>query len=328
MPASGDSCTDIGAGKPLITACVCTHNRPAYLRDCLDGLRAQSVGAGAFNILVVDSGSAAGEAGQIAQLVADVANARLLRVDQPGLSRARNAAARAVGAGYIAYLDDDAIPALDWIAMIQTVINASCPTPSMLGGAIWPLWEAPLPIWWPQDLHGVLSIITARGRGEYRRAEVAEKLEPYGANMIVDVGALLACGGFPEAIGRNGESLLSDEEKVLAWRLQDARHAVVYDSRVVVHHQIQADRLTVRWLLSRMYWQGISRVRSERVLAPQGRMRGEVLRRCVVLGVLAPVALVPVSLAWLMGLRWRWAYARGFVRAYFERGGHGKVMGD
>lgn len=316
MDDAGAERAGIGDAGRLITACICTHNRPDYLRDCLDGLRAQSARPDEFDVLVVDSGSSADQAARIAALVTQMPRARLLRVERPGLSLARNAAARAVQVGFIAYLDDDAIPTVDWIATIRAVIGATQDPPALLGGAIRPVWEAPLPAWWPAGLVGVLSIIEAEGAGEYRYPGAAQALEPYGANMIVHVPAILAVGGFIEAIGRTGKSLLSDEEKVLAWRLQDTGRSVRYDSRIVVHHQIQAERLTVGWLLSRLYWQGMSRVRSARRTAPQTGLFGEAARRAIVFVMLAPVALVPTTNAWLIGLRWRWFYAYGFLRAF------------
>lgn len=307
--------TESDRALPWITACVCTHNRSDYLRDCLDGLRAQTVGPDAFDILIVDSGSSAGEAFEIAALVAGVRNARLIRVDRPGLSLARNTAASSGAAGYMAFLDDDAVPAANWIAEIHVIVGNRFPAPAMVAGAIWPLWEAPLPRWWPPNLHGVLSIIETQGQGEFRRNGVAHTLEPYGANMIISISELVAQGGFLESIGRTGKTLLSDEEKVLAWHIQDRGNTVLYASTVYVYHQIQAERLTISWLLTRMYWQGISRVRSARYLGGEYCSRRELFRRLLVFMVLAPVALIPSACTWFIGLRWRWAYAHGFLRA-------------
>jgi glycosyltransferase involved in cell wall biosynthesis len=304
---------------PRITVCVCTHDRPDYLRDCLDGMRNQTVGADEFRILVVDSGSSGAVAVELATIVAGVPNASLLRVDRPGLSLARNEAAREVASGYIAYIDDDAVPAPDWVAMIARAISATPREPAMIGGRILPLWEAPLPRWWPPSLRGVLSIIEAEGAGEYRRPETAQKLSPYGANMIVHVPSLLAAGGFPEAFGRTGKTLLSDEETVLAWRLQDAGHCIRYDSRIVVHHQIQAQRLTPQWLFSRMYWQGASRVMSHRAMGHSATIWRELPRRLAVAALFAPCRLIPRRHACLMEWRWRWAYAIGFLRAFVRR---------
>jgi len=305
---------------PCITVCVCTLDRPDYLRDCLDGLRNQTVGAAAFRILVVDSGSHGSVVAELADIVAELPNASLMRVDRPGLSIARNAAAHAVRNGYIAYTDDDAVPAPDWVAMIARAIAEAPRDPALVGGRILPLWEAPLPRWWPPSLRGVLSIIETEGAGEYRRPGIAERLEPYGANMIIHVPSLLAWGGFPEAFGRVGQILLSDEEIVLAWHMQDAGHCICYDSRIVVHHQIQARRLTTQWLLSRMYWQGASRVMSHRALGCSATIWRELPRRLLVAVLLAPCRMIPRRRVGLIGLRWRWAYAIGFLRAFVLRG--------
>lgn len=69
-----------------LIVCICTHNRPSYLRDRLQGLRQQTIGAERFDILVVDSASTDGAPAQIADAVRDVGNSRLLRVERPGVS--------------------------------------------------------------------------------------------------------------------------------------------------------------------------------------------------------------------------------------------------
>lgn len=298
-----------------ITACICTHDRPGYLADCLDGLRRQTVDAGEFDILVVDSASAGDAPGQIVRLVAAVANARLLRVATAGISLARNAGAEAARSSYIAYVDDDAIPAPDWIERILAAIAETDRSPALIGGRILPRWEAPLPAWWPPELRSTLSIIEFEGRGEYRTAAVPPSLEPYGANMVVHVPTLLALGGFGRHSGRVGTVLLSDEEVQLAWRLQAAGFSARYDPRIVVQHQIQATRLSLRWLLSRLYWQGVSTVLTRRLLGDPGAVWRELPRRLAVAALLAPIGLLPRHCTRLVACRWRLAYAAGFLRA-------------
>ncbi len=304
--------------EPRLTVCLCTHDRPAYARDCLAALGRQTVGQDRFDVLVVDSGSPKATGAALADIVAAHPNARLIRLDRPGVSLARNAGAHQAGTGYIAYIDDDALAAPDWVERIIAAIQeAPCP-PAVLGGRILPLWEAPLPAWWPASLRGVLSIIETEGRGEYRGPDLPKTLEPYGANVTLHVPALLAAGGFGTTIGRRGDILLSDEEVQLAWRLQDAGHAVRYDLRIVVHHRIQPLRLTPAWLLSRLYWQGVSTVISRRLLGHPGAVWRELPRRVLVAAACAPAALCrrdsPGWIAW----RWRFAYARGFIRAAFH----------
>jgi glucosyl-dolichyl phosphate glucuronosyltransferase len=299
-----------------LTVCICTQDRPSYLRDCLDGLRGQSAARDRFAIVVVDSASRAEAAVGIAFLAVQH-DARLIRLDQPGLSVARNAGAWAARTPFIAYIDDDAIPASDWIAAILDAIARPGRPPALIGGRILPKWEAQLPAWWPKSLRGVLSIIEYEGEGEYRTLALPSGLEPYGANMVVHVLALLAAGGFVTEVGRGGDRMLSDEDVHLAWSLQNAGHSVRYDSRIVVHHQIQARRLEPDWLLTRLYWQGASTVLTRRLLRQPQMVWGELPRRLMVAALLAPLSLVPRRCTRLLAARWRFAYSLGFVKAAF-----------
>jgi glycosyltransferase involved in cell wall biosynthesis len=299
-----------------LTVCICTHDRPRYVRDCLDGLRRQTAPRDRFTILVVDSGSSLAAAAELDGLAAG-SGARLIRLDHPGVSLARNTGAWAARTPFIAYIDDDAIPANDWVECILIVIAQPGRLPALIGGRILPKWEAPLPVWWPGSLRGVLSIIEHEGRGEYRTEAVPKGLEPYAANIVVHVLSLLAAGGFGGTIGRYGQSLLSDEEVQLAWMLQDAGYSVRYDSRITVYHQIQARRLEPEWLLSRLYWQGASTVLTRRLLGHPESVWRELPRRLLVAALLGPTCLIPRRSTALLGARWRVAYAIGFIKAAF-----------
>ena len=302
---------------PSVSVCICTHNRPGYVRDCLAGLANQTVGPETFETLIIDSGSTDGVYAELAAMVAETPNARLIRIDRPGVSIARNAGAGAAKSDYIAYIDDDAIPANDWIEQIRQAITDLGGVPALLGGRILPIWEAPLPEWWPTRLRGVLSIIEADGRGIYRRRGAAGDLAPYGANMVIHVTTMRSIGGFGDSAGREGAKLLSDEDVQLAWRLQDAGYAVHYESRIIVHHQIQSGRLTPEWLLRRMYWQGASSVATRRLIAGSQPIWWSLPRRLLVTVLFCPFVLLPRHSAKLLAYRWRLAYSLGFVRAVF-----------
>ena len=179
-----------------LTVCICTHDRPRYVRDCLEGLHRQTAPPDRFEVVVVDSGSPEPARTDLALLVANYPQVRLIRVDQPGVSAARNAGAATAETEYIAYIDDDAIPADDWVAAILGGLAELTARPAVLGGRILPKWEAPLPAWWPPRLRGVLSIIEHEGHGEYRTAALPVGLEPYAANMVVHVRSLLSSNAF------------------------------------------------------------------------------------------------------------------------------------
>ena len=298
-----------------LTVCICTHNRPRYVRDCLAGLRQQTVQA--FETLIVDSASGPGTRAALAAICHGDPGLRLIRLEEPGISIARDAGAAATVTPYIAYIDDDAIPASDWVEAILRALRSSPQNPALVGGRILPLWEAPLPAWWPATLRGILSIIEHEGSGEYRTDAVPHGLEPYAANMVVHVESLRAAGGFGRDTGRIGKVLLSDEEVRLAWRLQDAGQLVRYDSSITVYHQIHAARLNPSWLLSRLYWQGASTVQTRRHLGYDRAVWRELPRRLAVAVLCAPAALLPAGSTWCLAARWRWSYAAGFIRAAF-----------
>jgi glucosyl-dolichyl phosphate glucuronosyltransferase len=301
-----------------LTVCVCTHDRPRYVRDCLEGLRQQTAPRESFAVLLVDSGSPEPARTALQELAQKYPGAMLIRVDEPGVSAARNAGATAAVTDYIAYIDDDAVPDVSWVATILEALgqpSTSGRRLAVLGGRILPSWEAPLPPWWPPSLRGILSIIEYEGMGEYRTAELPAAMEPYACNMVVHVRSLLDNGGFGVGIGRIGTVLLSDEEVQLAWRLQDAGLSARYDHRIVVHHQIQASRLNPGWLLSRLYWQGASTVLTMRLLHDGGAVWRELPRRLMVAILFSPAALWPAGSTSCLGVRWRWSYAIGFVRA-------------
>ena len=108
-----------------ITVCVCNDISVLGVSGRLPGrpTRRQTVAADRFDILVVDSASTGDAAEQITRMVRAVPNARLLRVEQPGVSRARNASVAAATGDYLAYIDDYAIAAPDWVARILAAIR-------------------------------------------------------------------------------------------------------------------------------------------------------------------------------------------------------------
>ena len=300
-----------------LTVCICTHDRPRYVRDCLDGLRRQTAPRDRFTILLVDSGSSPAAAAELAAS-GDRHGARLIRLDHPGVSLARNAGAWAARTPYIAYIDDDAIPAHDWVETILTAVAQPGRPPALIGGRILPKWEAPLPAWWPGSLRGVLSIIEHEGRGEYRTEAVPE--EP---------GAL--CGQHRRAcaVAARRRRLWRHDRPLRPARCCRMRKsslpgccrmpAIRCDTipRITVHHQIQARRLEPEWLLSRLYWQGASTVLTRRLLQQPGSVWRELPRRLLVAALLAPACLIPRHSTFLLGARWRVAYATGFIRAAF-----------
>ncbi len=291
------------ADPPALSVVLCSHARPDYLAVCLAALAAQQDGQA--EILVVDSASPPAAAERIAALAAQH-GARLIRTDRAGLSLARNLGLAAAAGSWVAYLDDDAVPAPDWQSRLLARIAALPADIGVVGGRIMPRWEAPLPAWWPRGLRGVLTIVEWEGCGEVGRGTPPD-VAVYGANMAFAAQALSDVGGFPEALGRIGDRLLSGEEEEVVARLKARGLRAYYDGAVTVGHSIQQDRLQPAWLLNRLLWQGATDALRQRSLRRTAAAAGK-------LAVQAPLLLWPPASSALLRARCGAAYNLGYLR--------------
>ena len=91
-----------------------TYNRPSQLRECLEALADQDYPRTAFEVIVVDDGSTESLRG-----IDDLFRAKLplvfLRQQNAGPASARNTGAQHAKGRYIAFTDDDCVPARDWL---------------------------------------------------------------------------------------------------------------------------------------------------------------------------------------------------------------------
>ena len=261
---------------------------------------------------MVDSASAPAEAAAVARLAAK-SGVRLLRTDEPGLSRARNLGLAEAGGSWVAFLDDDAVPEPGWAAALLNRIAVLPERAAALGGRILPAWEEPLPGWWPPSLRGVLTIIEWEGFGEVG-VDLPAGIDIYGANMAFAAPPLREIGGFEETLGRVGNRLLSGEEVEVVDNLRARGYRAFYEGAAAVRHSIQRERLRPGWLLSRLLWQGATDALRDRAGGNgQRRLLGAAAR----LLVQAPLLLWPATSSALLRARCGAAYNLGYLRGRF-----------
>jgi glycosyltransferase involved in cell wall biosynthesis len=290
------------ASQPLLSVAICTHNRSHATARCLAGLGAPR---GDIDILVIDSGSDAAEAEAIERISARF-GAQHIRLAAMGLSAARNAALAAAHGAWIAYLDDDATPASDWVEVLTRSIAQDTEMVA-IGGSILPQFQSRLPTWWPPALRAVLTIIDTVKPDDPGAADT----EPYAANIAFRRDVLTSFGGFPACLGRRGVRLLSNEETYIIRRLRRARLKVRFNPQLVVHHEIARERLRPDWLIDRQYWSGVSEAVMLGALAePRARKAWRMTGHAV---LLAPFLVWPKSSTTALPLRCNAAFAAGFV---------------
>ena len=236
----------------LITAAICTYRRPEQLRAAVESCRRQTLDRGAFKVLVVDNSPP----GERPALSADMADIEYVTEDQPGLSNARNVAARRCGTPLIAYLDDDADADAGWLAALLEGF-ALDPAVAVVGGPILPDWGAPPPAWLHGRMLTYLSVLAWGGE----RPRYAEPHEWFaGANIAFRTEAIAAAGFFDTSLGRKGDGpvLLGNEELAMSDRIERTGGRRAYVPAALVRHHVPAERLTRNWFRRRAAWQAAS----------------------------------------------------------------------
>ncbi|MEM8613689.1 MAG: glycosyltransferase [Cyanobacteria bacterium P01_H01_bin.105] len=240
--------------NPVISAVICTYNRADRLILALEGLKTQTLSKERYEIVVIDNAST-----DTTKAVCDDYKQQLPHLAyhyEPiqGLSTARNTGLNVANGDYVAYLDDDAIPCANWLEDIVTAFSTIQPQPAVVGGPIYPIWEQEPPVWMHYYVQGYFTVLdhgTEAGwfpDGEY----------PYGANMVYRRDVLLKHNGFSEDLGRDGKSLLSDEERLLNLTIEADGGQFYYVPSASVQHWVPKERISRSWLLKRCYWQGRS----------------------------------------------------------------------
>jgi glycosyltransferase involved in cell wall biosynthesis len=223
-------------------------------------LREQTLAGEDFEVLVLDSSRDAQRAREFAAGYGDAANLRFVHLPEPGLSNARNVAAAKAHSPLIAYLDDDALAARDWLEQIVTTFEAAAGEVAAVGGPVEPLWEAPRPPWLHDGLLGYLRVLDWGDRPLI----LDRDRWLIGTNVAYRREALVAAGGFRTDLSRRGNVLLSNDELELHDRLQAAGKQILYSPAIRVSHRIPPQRLTQDWFRRRVFWQAVSDLIADR----------------------------------------------------------------
>ncbi|MFB9821713.1 MULTISPECIES: glycosyltransferase family 2 protein [Arthrobacter] len=203
-----------------------------------------------------------------------------------GLSGARNTGVKAATGDIVAFLDDDAEAAPDWLARL--VLLYDDPDVLAVGGRVEPVWESGRPAHFPEELDWIVGC-TYKGLPRV----AAQVRNVIGANMSFRCDVFERVGGFNASLGRQGDRPLGCEETELCLRASMASPGtrVVYEPAAVVRHHVPATRGTLRYMLSRAWSEGVSKAQVTRllgrsqILGPERRYVRRVLPRAVLAGL-------------------------------------------
>lgn len=197
--------------------------------------------------------------------------ATVVASSQPrGLSGARNAGVAAASADVVAFLDDDAVAAPEWLASML----ASYRDEHVLGvgGTVVPEWEASRPPWFPAEFDWVVGCSYTG-----LRTSPGPIRNPIGANMSFLREAIVDSGGFSTRVGRVGTKPVGCEETELALRIA-GRHpsgCIVQEPGAVVRHHVPRERASWRYFRQRCWAEGRSKAVVRRLVGDQAALGTE-----------------------------------------------------
>jgi glucosyl-dolichyl phosphate glucuronosyltransferase len=244
--------TEVTADDVSVVVCTYSEKRLPLLERGLEALKDQQPPPAAV-IVIVDHNPRL-----LAALRAHHPQLTIMPNDMTrGLSGARNCGLALAATPIVAFLDDDAVPQLDWVARLAHAYRADNGQIVLgVGGAIVPYWVRGRPSWFPPEFDWVVGC-TYKGA----RTSPGPVRNMLGANMSFRAGELRQIGGFREGVGRIGTVPLGCEETEACIRM--AREfpggQIRFEPTARVHHHVPAERATWRYLLRRCWAEGLSK---------------------------------------------------------------------
>ncbi|MBZ8182197.1 hormogonium polysaccharide biosynthesis glycosyltransferase HpsE [Oscillatoria salina] len=175
---------------------------------------------------------------------------------EQGAAFARKKAVKEAQGNLIGFLDDDTLPAPNWVAAAYKFAREH-PQAGAYGSQVHGDYEVEP----PANFDRIASFFAITERGDKPHLyEPSLKMLPPSAGLVVRKQAW--CENVPEQpflSGRSGKSILNSEDLEVVMYIQNAGWEVWYNSEMEIYHQIKRDRLTREYLLYLMRSTGLAR---------------------------------------------------------------------
>lgn len=239
-----------------VSIILCTYSIERYddFVDAINSLLNQSYNN--FEIIIVVDGSSESYEKIVEEIEPDHRNhitKVILNNTNMGLSASRNNGIAVADGDVIAFFDDDAVADKEWLKELLRMYEEYDAIAA--GGKILPYWIGSKPDFLPEEFYWLIGA-THKGFGE----GIREVRNTFGSNVSFKADVLRESCGFRNVMGVKGKGLLQGEETELCERMRNKfGKGVIYNPDAIVHHKVPPERLRMRFLLRRAFWQGYSK---------------------------------------------------------------------
>lgn len=238
---------DHNAPAAIICIGVCTAGRPRLLSKCLNSLAGQKLPPTVSCVLVIADNNAEPSAHGAIQAIAKSFPFPILYVHErrKGISFARNRVleeALSIGAGWIAFIDDDETAPPEWIA--EMILARDRYQADVVQGAVKSFYPDPLPFW-------AVSKRPELHEGE-RMKFAATSNVIFSSRLVRAEGANLR---FDEAMGMSG-----GEDTDFFLRANNAGAKIVFSLKPMIYEEVFRSRLSYKRQMERAFRNGANDV--------------------------------------------------------------------
>ncbi len=232
-----------------VVICAYTQDRWSSLLEAIASVQRQSQPPSEI-VLVIDHNPALFE-----QARQEISGVNIVENNEAqGLAGARNTGIAHSNGQIIAFMDEDAVAADNWL---ESLIGGYSNKDVLgVGGEVRPLWTTNMPGWFPEEFQWVVGC-SYKGLPN----TLAPVRNPIGCNMTFRKDVLLAAGGFRNGMGRIGTIPVGCEETELSIRLRQIfpGATILYQPEAVIYHQVPEWRIGWSYFTRRCFAEGTSK---------------------------------------------------------------------
>jgi glycosyltransferase involved in cell wall biosynthesis len=236
-----------------LSVVICTYNRAALLKSCLESLVSLTEPEGGYEIIVVLNNCTDESESVVECFAPGFSELVHLKEQRQGLSYARNAGIARARGRYIAFIDDDASADADWAVHIVAAFETREPRPAAVGGMAVPVLPKGLtaPVWYDD----VLELRTWGEQARYLEGDEAI-YGFYGMNMAFRRELFDRYGGFSTDFGLVGGRVRMGEDTEFFVRISRHNEPLFYDPEIKVIHMVNPEHLRMSARLKRAFRTG------------------------------------------------------------------------